>query len=959
MARIPATIACSLRPQATLAAAVLLLGLIVPPPAVAEPAEQPLERRFTEVVQPFLKNFCQTCHGTKKRSGKLDLTGYTSPAAVLKDNRVWDRVVERLEAEEMPPEKAPRRPTPHERRAVLEWIRELREHEAVRTAGDPGRVAARRLSNAELDYTIRDLIGVNSRPSKEFPVDPANEAGFDNSGESLTMSPALLKKYLAAARFVADHLVLKPEGFVFAPHPVVTDTDRDKYCVQRIMAFYERHRVDYADYFLAAWRFQHRATLGKPAASLCDFAAEGRLSARYLATIWSLLQETAPAPGPLADVLAEWQKLPAGATKQAEARRGCERLRDLVIRLRKPLTPAVERLRVKGISDGSQPFILWRNGRIAAQHMRVGTPTLVEFCRVFPDAFFVTERAPYYDASTSARGRLLSAGFHLMQGYYRDDGPLCELVLDEAARREIDALWEELHFVTGDPMRQYKDFVFFERAEPPRFMQEPAFDFARSEDKDVTSEAKIQRAREVYLAKARKVGASPLALEAIESYFTTISAQIRQVERARQAAEPSQLAALQAFAARAYRRPLSPGERDDLLAFYRKLRKQDELSHEEAIRDAVASILLSPHFCYRLDLPAAGTAARPLGDYALASRLSYFLWSSMPDEELLAHAAAGDLHKPDVLVEQARRMLRDPRVRGLAEQFAGNWLEFRRFEEQNTVDRTRFPSFTNDLRQAMAEEPVRYFIYVAGQDRSVLDFLDADYTFVNPVLAKHYGMPVPDLAPDKWMKVDSAHRYGRGGLPPMAVFLTRNSPGLRTSPVKRGYWVVRRLLGEHIPAPPPEVPELPKDEAKLGDQTLPQLLARHRADKACAGCHQRFDSLGLTFEGYGPIGERRTRDLGGRPIEATATFPDGSDGTGLHGLRRYLTEKRQEEFIENLCRKLFAYALSRTLTLSDKTTVDTMRARLAKEGDRFGSVVESIITSPQFLNKRGRNDSRE
>src|SRR5262249_41706046 len=154
-----------------------------------------------------------------------------------------------------------------------------------------------------------------------------------------------------------------------------------------------------------------------------------------------------------------------------------------------------------------------------------------------------------------------------------------------------------------------------------------------------------------------------------------------------------------------------------------------------------------------------------------------------------------------------------------------------------------------------------------------------------------------------WVKVEDARPFGRGGLLPMSVFLTKNSPGLRTSPVKRGYWVVRRMLGEHIPAPPPEVPELPKDEAKLGERTLPQLLAQHRSHKACAGCHQRFDSLGLAFEAYGPIGERRTLDLGGRPVDARATFPDGSYGTGVDGLRRYLVEKRKDEFVDNLCRK--------------------------------------------------------
>jgi hypothetical protein len=633
-------------------------------------------------------------------------------------------------------------------------------------------------------------------------------------------------------------------------------------------------------------------------------------------------------------------------------------------------------LTANGISQGSQSFVLWRNDQLAALHQRYTGDVQGEeresweqFCRVFPDAFVVTERAPYYDPSSSPKGRLLSAGFHLMHGLYRDDRPLYELVLGESAQREIDALWDELHFVTLDPMRQYKDFIFFERAEPPRFMIDAIFDFARSEDKDAGAEAKISQLRKEYLAKARKNGASERALQAMETYFTTINAQIRRVEKARLAAEPSHLASLQTFAARAYRRPLSATERDDLLAFFRKLRDQDQLSHEDAIRDTIASILLSPFFCYRLDLPRPGAAARPLSDYELASRLSYFLWSSMPDEELLARAAAGDLHEPKVLVAQAKRMLKDGRVRGFGEQFAGNWLEFRRFEETNTVDRGRFPNFTNELRLAMAEEPIRFFLHVVTQNCSVLDFVDADYAIVNPVLAKHYGMPISPLAPasgergggegaDDWFKADGARRYGRGGLLPMAVFLTKNSPGLRTSPVKRGYWVVRRMLGEHIPPPPPEVPELPKDEA-TGDQSLPQLLAKHRDHKACAGCHQRFDSLGLAFEAYGPIGERRTHDLGGRLVETKATYPDGSERSGLDGLRRYLSEKRQEQFIDNLCRKLLAYALGRTLLPSDKATIEKMRERLAKDGHRFESLLETIITSPQFLNKRGQDDKRE
>jgi Protein of unknown function (DUF1588)/Protein of unknown function (DUF1592)/Protein of unknown function (DUF1585) len=312
-----------------------------------------------------------------------------------------------------------------------------------------------------------------------------------------------------------------------------------------------------------------------------------------------------------------------------------------------------------------------------------------------------------------------------------------------------------------------------------------------------------------------------------------------------------------------------------------------------------------------------------------------------------------------VLTGQARRMLRDPRVRGLATEFGGNWLDFRRFEEHNSVDRERFPGFNDELRRAMFEEPIRFFVDLVQNDRPVLEFLEGNHTFVNPALARHYRMPESAGGPDAWTRIDDAQRYGRGGLLTMAVFLTRNSPGLRTSPVKRGYWVVRRLLGEEIPAPPAIVPELPNDEARLGELTLRETLLTHRADKSCAGCHERFDPLGLAFEGFGPVGELRNLDLGGRPVDTRASYPGGGEGTGVDGLRQYLRARRHEEFVENLCRKLLAYALGRSLLPSDDVTIDDMRRRLAAGGFRFGTMVECIVTSPQFRNKRYDGDLAE
>ncbi len=1135
------------------------VGAAAPTPTAAD---RTLEQQFTDNVRPFLETFCVSCHSADKPEAELDLSPYSTMSRVVADYSHWELVLERLDAAEMPPTKAEKHPTVPQREAVVAWIQAMRKNEADKNAGDPGPVLARRLSNAEYDYTVRDLTGVDIRPTKEFPVDPANQAGFDNTGESLAMSPALLKKYLHAARTVSEHLILKPEGFAFAPHPVVADTDRDKWGVLRIVDFYGKQPTDLADYFAAAWRYQHRAALGQPEATLADIAAQTKVSAKYLTRIWSTLS-TPEEVGPIARLQTKWRELPApsgparsGGTVALPAsggapgavREGAIAMRDYVSRLREKIVPEVKNLSAPQIQGGSQTFVMWKNRQMAANRRKFDpaalhiegapiepeppvvaarinattpapTPTatvatrataapatvtaaaaaeyttanaqatpapatapapapnainatvgavvaanatnpatppatttaaamparprppgnadiiqrggkflppaivtigssatskmaasrkrgddpdliipadpaarasyeaaFARFADVFPDAFFITERARVYlDAQKEQEnsGRLLSAGLHSMTGFFRDDGPLYDLVLDAGGQRELDRLWQEFFFAAAIPIRMHISFVWFERTDSS-FMRDAEFDPFRPEDKTVSTQEKIKKLGEIYLAKAVKNNAAAPAQKAIVEHFEIVAATNLQHDRERAAAEASHLVQLQDFALRAYRRPLTAVEREKLLRFYRVSRDENGVDHEEAMRDCIASVLMSPHFCYRIDLvEAAGdtrqtqtggmnrappmfasartstTAAltlRPgtqlLSSYALASRLSYFLWSSMPDEELLRHAASGELQKPDVLAAHARRMVQDPRARALATEFAGNWLDFRRFEQHNAVDKERFPAFDSDLRQAMFEEPVRFFLHVMQANRPVQEFLFADYTFANAPLARHYGFPEVKGGAGDWVRIDQASRYDRGGLLPMSVFLTANSPGLRTSPVKRGYWVVRRVLGERIPPPPAAVPDLPNDEKDLGDLTLRQVLAKHRADPSCASCHARFDSFGLVFEGFGPVGEKRQNDFGGRPVDTRAEFPGGKEATGLGGLRDYIRGHREKDFVDNLARKLLAYGLGRTLLMSDDALVAEMKANLARDGHRFGLLIDTIVTSAQFRTKR-------
>src|SRR3954466_4447479 len=253
----------------------------------AEVTNPVLERGFTQTVRPFLNEYCVSCHSGKSPAAQLDLKSVTTLESVVQDFGHWNLLMERIERQEMPPKPIPQPPAGR-RQKVIEWVKAVRADELRKNAGDPGPVLAHRLSNSEYNYTIRDLTGVDLRPTKEFPVDPANQGGFDNSGETLGLSPALFNKYLAAAREIADHLALTPDGFIFAPGPVLSGPDRDQFAIKRIVDFYESQPTDYAAYFEAAWRYKHRAALGKPTATLASTAAAAKVSPKYLPMIWGI-----------------------------------------------------------------------------------------------------------------------------------------------------------------------------------------------------------------------------------------------------------------------------------------------------------------------------------------------------------------------------------------------------------------------------------------------------------------------------------------------------------------------------------------------------------------------------------------------------------------------------------------------------------------------------------------------
>ena len=411
----------------------------------------------------------------------------------------------------------------------------------------------------------------------------------------------------------------------------------------------------------------------------------------------------------------------------------------------------------------------------------------------------------------------------------------------------------------------------------------------------------------------------------------------------------SAAAVLRPFITRAFRRPATDVDVDRYVPIV-EMAVNDGEPFEQGIQYAVQAVLVSPGFLFRIEADARPDdpfADRPVTDYELASRLAYFLWSSMPDQELFQLAERGELRKPNVLQEQVARMLSDSKSRALVDNFAEQWLNLRMLDEL-TPDPNAFPNFDAALREDMKQESLLVFEAVMGEDRSLLDFLDADFTFMNERLAQHYG--VDGIQGSQFQQV-SLNPQQRAGILTHASILTLTSNPDRTSPVKRGKWIMENILGEKAPPPPPGVPELEETQKGNPNASLREQLELHRTDPGCASCHRTMDTLGFGFENFDATGRWRDKD-GEVPIDSSGELPSGETFAGPTELVRLLKERRPE-FTRCLTEKMLTYALGRGLEYYDQCAVDAILGRLAQNDYRFSELVLGIVNSQPFQKRRG------
>ncbi|MDA1049670.1 MAG: DUF1592 domain-containing protein [Planctomycetota bacterium] len=516
--------------------------------------------------------------------------------------------------------------------------------------------------------------------------------------------------------------------------------------------------------------------------------------------------------------------------------------------------------------------------------------TFAEFRDLFPPALCYARIVPVDEVVT-------------LTLFYREDDHLRRLMLDDEQAAELDRLWDELYYVSQEPLQLVVAL-------------EQITQFATQDRQDLVPQ-----------------------FEALKQPIGDRAEKFRQrlVDT-----EPAHLNALLEFADRAWRRRLSDAERQSLRDLYQTLREA-EIPHQEAIRLTLARVLASPAFLYRREQPAPANSAALVTDIELASRLSYFLWSSAPDDELRRAASAGDLRNDDAILSQTRRMLADPRTRRLAIQFACQWLHVRNFDQDAEKNEKLYPEFA-ELRDDMYEETVRFFEDMFRNDGSILSMLDADHTFLNGALAKCYG--IDGVSGSQWQRVDGIRSHGRGGILAMATVLASQSGASRTSPILRGNWVYETLLGQRLPRPPAGVPVLP-DEPPQG-LTARALIEQHSSVEACAKCHLKIDPYGFALEQFDAIGRLRPA-----AVDTTTTLAEGQVIDGIDGLRNYLLNERRDDVVRHFCRKLLGYSLGREVQLSDKPLLDRMMSDLEKNDYRFRVAIESIVFSDQFRKIRG------
>ncbi len=855
---------------------------------------------FQAEVEPALKQACYQCHGSTTAEGDFRVDTLDPDLLHGQDVNWWLEVSAALSNGEMPPEDGPKL-ADVDRSKILEWLSsEIQIASQIRRS-EQGHSSFRRMTRYEFGYALQDLLGLSQDFGKDLLPETVSEDGFRNSSEMLQMTSLQFATYRDIAR-EALRFATVPYSTATGPRPepVYFSITMDK-----AGPYYEEwvHRnirelelqletglepdvneqlhVDIITDFKSAR--ERMGSTGSPREGGRDGAREQRSSRRRGGGAYFLNQETGE----------RWNRsFPYGWSLWQPTDR-------------QPVLPEV------------QPFV------VVLPH---GAGQQFDLGNYLPDRGLMKIR--FRASRASAEGDSFPS-LRLSFGYRPSNNSSYEYVLSKE---------DEDIAITAPPDQPqfYEWLIPLDGMERSPYLRKSRLGIRPNPSEYFTLSNVHQGAEH-----AEQATVHIDTIEVTAPFVTEWPSESHRrifPEQAQVGDEDSRARRILAsFMPKAWRRGVSEEELEGRLALFQKIRPAYG-DFQETMIEVLASVLSSPNFLY---LAQSGEA---ITDSELASRLSFFLWCSQPDEALLNAACSGHFRDPGTLAQQAERMLADPRAERFAQQFTHQWLGMELLDSLQ-VDEAAYPEFSEELKHSMQREPIEFFRYVLNEDHSIMDFLHADYALLNQNLAGHYG--VDQVFGNHFQKVSLTQETKRGGLLAQAGLLAMNSDGKDSHPLRRGIWLLESLLHDPPPPPPPAVPTIDLTDPEILKMTLKERIEDHRNDPACISCHAKIDPWGIAFEEFDAIGSWRD-SLNGKPVDATSFLYNQSELAGMDGLKRYLLENRQDQFARAMVHKLASYALGRPLSFADRAEVERITAQLRHKGDGLRTLILLLVESELF-----------
>ncbi|MDG2219838.1 MAG: DUF1592 domain-containing protein [Rubripirellula sp.] len=917
-------------------------------------------REYKQDIQPLLSRHCIDCHGAEEQEGMLRLDALDSTFAGA-SAETWHDVLNRLNLGEMPPEDA----APIDavsRRTLVNWIRDQLDRVALERKGNGNQTVLRRLTRYEYRNTLRDLLGIDLDFAKDLPPEPSSADGFQNNGVSLGMSALQIEYYLKAARLAMDKVIVEGDAPEVYRHRFDATSSTGN----------GRNRALYGNRMLPQGRF-----LGR----MLEFPREGDFVVRVKAgavvpdgmgvprmRVAMGLRSDTQSP---AKILGEIDVRNPETDQQVYEFRG--RIEEFPLPGHNPKFPGITITLFNVYDDGietpkPEKFKAIALNRDQKKQVSAAVKDHVPGLPLPPS---VTKKNKAVAALQQVIGKLQRQieELRLLSPEHKNQTDLAYRLFDiEVSRQAETRLIEDL---------ANKDLQEDPQAFLSRYRKE---NVAALADRDVVlrqfQAIKPIDRKSKQLVAAKSVGPprTTLVVDYLEfegpiygdwppRHHTRLLPPSKAPERDR---------AQQAIASlmeRAYRRPVTELDIAPVLDLYDEIRPTAS-SFEDAMRDSLAMVLVSPQFLYlfetNVDDSSQGNLqasdqdkSRQLSQYELASRLSYLLWSTMPDEQLMAVAKAGRLKRGEVMERQVRRMIADPRSENFVINFTSQWLDLSGLDRV-AINPNYYPEFDESLKPMMKRETQAFVGEILRHDLSALNLIDSDFVMLNEPLAKHYGLATSAGSPrgGDFERVELRPEDQRGGLLTQGSFLMINSNGEDSHPIRRAVWVLDRLLDDPPAPPPPDVPELDSEQADFAKLPLKKQLEVHRTKDACNDCHRNIDPWGVAFESYDAVGLRRAsvlRRVGKKTVlglvDDVATLPNGAEIEGVEGLKTYLLQNDRDRFARALVSKLLAYGMGRTLIFEDRLAVEALVESFEQNDYRLSDLMVAIAQSEAFQNK--------